>query len=72
MEILAPIIEFFMQLIYPFFFVYSIIHNLTRSQIHYLETPGTIIVGVYKNEFTNLNEILDFVKGVIDILTILI
>lgn len=63
MEILAPVIECFMHLLFPFCFSYSIIQNLKSTFLDYLESPmGNIIFGIYKNDFLDLNEIFSIIS----------
>jgi len=73
MEILAPVIECFMKLLFPFCFSYSIIQNLKSTFLDYLESPmGNIIFGIYKNDFNDLNEIFSIISRSVKIIKSLI
>ncbi len=63
MEILAPLIECFMTLIFPFSCNYYIIQNLKITLLEYLETPsGNIIFGIYKNDYNDLTQIFNIIN----------
>ena len=63
MEILAPLIECFNKLLFPFTCSYYIIQNLKMNLLEYLETPsGNIIFGIYKNDFNDLSQIFNIIN----------
>lgn len=63
MEILAPLIECFNKLLFPFTCSYYIIQNLKQNLLEYLETPsGNIIFGIYKNDYKDLSQIFNIIN----------
>jgi hypothetical protein len=63
MEILAPLIECFNKLLFPFTCSYYIIQNLKKNLLEYLETPsGNIIFGIYKDDYDDLSPIFNIIN----------
>jgi hypothetical protein len=63
-DILAPILYLFMQLLHPFTANYSIINNLNPKLIELLGCPSAnIVVGIYKNDFADLREVISLIRA---------
>jgi hypothetical protein len=61
-EIVAPIIHIFMQLIFPFSAEFSIMNNLNPTLKEYLTIPSSnILIGLHTNEF-DMNEVITIIR----------
>lgn len=57
-QILAPILHSFMQLMFPIPLSHSLINNLTPNFVDYLGCFSGLIAGVYRNDFVDLTDVI--------------